>query len=82
MSRVVVSSKRNFLLLPRGLDVCRLLRRSVVRVRKPRVCEFCGRHICKGECALKTEYAESNGHDSREYIRTEFDCCHVHSHRH
>lgn len=57
--------------------MCRLLRRHLVTVRKPRVCPTCGRPIASGEQAVKTEYAERLAGSSRETIRCEYDCCQV-----
>jgi hypothetical protein len=55
----------------------RLLRRKVVRLRKDQWCPTCERPICRGEEAVKTEYAQALPHGG-ESIVTEYDCCSVH----
>lgn len=57
--------------------MCRILRRHEVAVRVERVCVDCDRPICKGERAIKTEYAELDTSGGREHIRTEYSCCHL-----
>lgn len=57
--------------------MCRVLRRKLIKTRKPRVCEDCGRPIGAGEECVKTEYAEPQAGSSRESIRAEFSCCTV-----
>ena len=55
----------------------RLLRRHLVTVRKPHVCQDCNRPICPGESATKTEWADSTPGAKGETVWSEYTCCNL-----